>query len=94
MTRGFIKALGIQNRIMMAHLIVQGFFGLILTYLFGFYFDFGLNGIWLAKTCMIYSLVFYYIFVLRRADWSRIISEAYKKHNDSLLHKDEIQNSF
>jgi Na+-driven multidrug efflux pump len=64
MIRGIIKALGIQNRILMAHVIVQGFFGGILTYFFGFYLGLGLNGIWLAKTCMIYSLVFYYIRVL------------------------------
>lgn len=70
MIRGIIKALGIQNRILMAHVIVQGIFGLILTYFFGFYMDLGLNGIWLAKTCMIYSLVGYYIIVLRRADWT------------------------
>lgn len=77
--RGVIKALGMQQSILMAHLIGQGILGSFLTFLFGFYFDLGLNGVWLAKTCMTYFLITYYLVILYRLDWFEIVLEAHKR---------------
>ena len=53
--------------------------GSFLTFLFGFYFDLGLNGVWLAKTCMTYFLIGYYLVILYRLDWFEIVLEAHKR---------------
>ena len=81
MIRGAIKALGLQKRIILVHVYGQGILGMILTYYFGFHLEMGLVGIWMAKTCVIYFVISYYLVILYQTDWFEIILIAHKKQS-------------
>ena len=79
MLRGVIKAFGMQKSIMLPHIVAQGFMGTFLTWFFGFYLGYGLDGIWMAKTIVIYSMIACYVFILYRMDWFSMVMIAHKK---------------
>ena len=75
--RGAIKSLAIQDKILMPHIICQGFLSNIFTYVFGFYFFPGdMVGIWIAKTLVSFCLLAYYVYVLVDTDWEEMTKKA------------------
>ena len=69
MLRGVIKAFGLQKKIVVFHFVLEGVFQTVLTYLFGFYWEQGLKGIWLVRTITIYLNFAYYLVLLYKLDW-------------------------
>ena len=68
--RGVIKALAVQDQIVMPHLIFQGVVSNILTYFFGFYlYPRDLYGIWIGKTIVSLLIIVSYIYVLYKCNW-------------------------
>ena len=81
MLRGSIKGLGIQSKILIPHILIQGLLGLVLTWFFGFFLEQGLIGIWIAKTIQVFLLNIVYIWILYNTDWFEIAQKSYKREN-------------
>ena len=69
MLRGVIKAFGLQNNIVIFHIILEGLFQSFMTYYFGFFLEQGLTGIWMVRTITIYTICGFYLRLLYNLDW-------------------------
>ena len=66
---GVIKGLGLQNRILVIHMLTQGPQVIALQILFVFVLDWGMIGIWLAKFLVEATILACYIYILTTCDW-------------------------
>lgn len=70
---GAVKSLALQDEFVMPHVICQGILSSILTYLFAVQlFPDDMIGIWIAKTIVSFSLLFYYGYVIQQTDWEEM----------------------
>jgi Na+-driven multidrug efflux pump len=88
--RGVIRPIGRQPEILIPHIISQLIMSTPLLWLFGFYFDLGLNGIWIGTTCVVTMLLAFYTRIILSVDWHEVALETYKRENpnQSLRKKD------
>ena len=76
--RGVIKALVISDQIISVHFIGQGLLCTILLQVFGFTLDYGLEGLWVAKTIVEVYVAGSYIYLIYKADWYSIAQQSVK----------------
>ena len=79
MQRGIVKALGLQMMSIYVHLVCHWFIFMTCIYLFTFRWGYGLAGMFYAKICLEWSVVFLYTIILHFKDWDEISRKAEKR---------------
>lgn len=74
--KGVIKALSLQHKSVIAHLIGNFGINLTLAYYFTMECDTGVVGIWYAKVIMEVFLVLAQTYIIETADWQKIIDQS------------------
>ena len=74
--KGVIKGLGAQDKIVSTHLIAQVPLICILFYMFAFYFNMKMEGIWIGKTFVEFFILFNYLRVIHYIDWTKLAKDA------------------
>ena len=67
--RGVIRALGLQNSLIIPHVFGQGVVSGMLTWYIAFEKGHGYEGIWEAKTIVSVYLLICYVRIIYKADW-------------------------
>ena len=79
--RGTIRSLGRQPDILMPHIVSQLILSTPLLWLFGWYYDLGLTGIWIGKTFVVTILLALYTRIILSVDWHEVARDTYKREN-------------
>lgn len=72
MMKGLFKALVLQRKLLLIHLFGYWVLNFMLCYLFAFYFNFKLRGIWLNLFCQEIFIIVAYNVLLFYQDWESI----------------------
>ena len=67
--KGVIKGMYLQNVALRIHITLQMVIFPIMTYVYAFYFGFGVVGLWYAKITLEWSLIISYTTLLNLTDW-------------------------
>ena len=77
--KGVIKGLGAQDKIVSTHLIAQVPLICTLLYMFAFYFNMKMEGIWISKTSVEFFILFNYLRVIHFIDWTKLAKDATRR---------------
>ena len=72
MLYGTLKALGIQKKAVYIHLFCQWIVFMFLIWLFAFYLEWGLKGMWIAKISLEWIILIAYTILIKFADWEKL----------------------
>ena len=72
MLLGVIKGIGIQDKCVLVNLFCHWFAYPVSATIFVLKLDWGIFGIWSAKTVLEYFLQFWYNFIIVKTDWDKV----------------------
>jgi Na+-driven multidrug efflux pump len=75
MLKGVIKALGIQKKCVYVNLFCHWLIYPLASSIFVFKFNWGIIGIWTAKTTLEFFILFWYSFIVQITDWDKVTEE-------------------
>mmetsp|Transcript_12782 Transcript_12782/g.21611 ORF Transcript_12782/g.21611 Transcript_12782/m.21611 type:complete len:212 (+) Transcript_12782:864-1499(+) len=76
MLKGIIKALGIQYKAVYVHLICHWGIYPLGAYFFAFYLGWGVEGIWISKIILEWSIVSMYTYIIYFSNWHEIAEKS------------------